>query len=343
MKRTPEGRCCRQPQGDRREQPASVAYKNVIGSRRASWRVVTSIEQKGDPDKMTIIKTTRLGSRLNSLRSVTISWVSLKTPSSKTRLQKKILYYRWGWLPVPFRFEVGDTRKDSPGAALDAYQAAVACFDLPPTLLIRLGLALNFVFWDSNSQTGHQIAKQALNGLSSILWTKSLTKTHAHQQLLRITSHSVDFRPKAVTIALKVPWEGEVEAGLLTIVLRSVNLTNIAKSLHFKSTSITGQVRVHSRSMDGHWLNFMPSQIAKERRCWKAAAAQLTWIEYKMGGCSYLFLARWSSDQPFRTICIGWFCLYSLYGWCSSTGMPTGCFLSRWYFHVEHKVVFKVW
>jgi 14-3-3 protein len=34
----------------------SVAYKNVIGSRRASWRVVTSIEQKGDPDKMTIIK-----------------------------------------------------------------------------------------------------------------------------------------------------------------------------------------------------------------------------------------------------------------------------------------------
>ena len=34
----------------------SVAYKNVIGSRRASWRVVTSIEQKGDPEKMTIIK-----------------------------------------------------------------------------------------------------------------------------------------------------------------------------------------------------------------------------------------------------------------------------------------------
>ena len=34
----------------------SVAYKNVIGSRRASWRVVTSIEQKGDADKMAIIK-----------------------------------------------------------------------------------------------------------------------------------------------------------------------------------------------------------------------------------------------------------------------------------------------
>lgn len=26
----------------------SVAYKNVIGSRRASWRVISSIEQKGE-------------------------------------------------------------------------------------------------------------------------------------------------------------------------------------------------------------------------------------------------------------------------------------------------------
>jgi 14-3-3 protein epsilon len=34
----------------------SVAYKNVIGGRRASWRVVTSIEQKGDPEKLSIIK-----------------------------------------------------------------------------------------------------------------------------------------------------------------------------------------------------------------------------------------------------------------------------------------------
>ena len=34
----------------------SVAYKNVIGSRGASWRVVTSIEQKGDADKLDIIK-----------------------------------------------------------------------------------------------------------------------------------------------------------------------------------------------------------------------------------------------------------------------------------------------
>lgn len=37
----------------------SVAYKNVVGARRASWRVLSSIEskekEKGDADKVSII------------------------------------------------------------------------------------------------------------------------------------------------------------------------------------------------------------------------------------------------------------------------------------------------
>lgn len=42
----------------------SVAYKNVIGSRRASWRIISSIEQKeeskGDSDKLEMIRAYRI-------------------------------------------------------------------------------------------------------------------------------------------------------------------------------------------------------------------------------------------------------------------------------------------
>jgi 14-3-3 protein epsilon len=121
----------------------SVAYKNVIGSRRASWRVVTSIEQKGEDSLI---------------------------PNS-TSEEAKVFYYKMkgDYHRYLSEFQVGDTRKDSTGAALDAYQAAsgIASTDLPPTHPIRLGLALNFsVFYYeilNSPDKACQIAKQAFD------------------------------------------------------------------------------------------------------------------------------------------------------------------------------------
>jgi len=54
----------------------SVAYKNVIGSRRASWRVISSIEQKGDADKLGLIQQYKKKLKPNWRISVRIFWKS---------------------------------------------------------------------------------------------------------------------------------------------------------------------------------------------------------------------------------------------------------------------------
>nr|CAI5823636.1 unnamed protein product [Callosobruchus analis]CAI5833886.1 unnamed protein product [Callosobruchus analis] len=84
----------------------SVAYKNVIGARRASWRIISSIEQKEE---------------------------------SKFPLQGD--YHRY-----LAEFATGNDRKDAAEHSLVAYKSAsdIAMTELPPTHPIRLGLALNF-------------------------------------------------------------------------------------------------------------------------------------------------------------------------------------------------------
>eukprot|EP00980_Cylindrotheca_fusiformis_P011087 scaffold2551_cov113-Cylindrotheca_fusiformis.AAC.26 len=151
----------------------SVAYKNVIGSRRASWRVVTSIEQKGESDKMEIIKDykAKIEAELVDICNDILSIIDDSLIPNSSSEEAKVFYYKMkgDYNRYLSEFQTGDTRKESAGAALDAYQSAsgIASSDLPPTHPIRLGLALNFsVFYYeilNSPDQACQIAKQAFD------------------------------------------------------------------------------------------------------------------------------------------------------------------------------------
>jgi 14-3-3 protein epsilon len=145
----------------------------VIGSRRASWRVVSSIEQKGDSDKMTLIKDykAKIELELVTICNDILSIIEESLIPNSTSEEAKVFYYKMkgDYHRYLSEFQTGDARKDSASAALDAYQAAsgIASSDLPPTHPIRLGLALNFsVFYyeilNSPDRACH-IAKQAFD------------------------------------------------------------------------------------------------------------------------------------------------------------------------------------
>eukprot|EP00037_Helgoeca_nana_P038232 m.19484 g.19484 ORF g.19484 m.19484 type:complete len:246 (-) comp9967_c0_seq1:159-896(-) len=128
----------------------SVAYKNVVGARRSSWRVISSIESKSDPSKQGIAMTYRMKIE-EELKEICNQVLALldghlvpkaSTPESKVfYLKMKGDYYR-------YLAEVADA--DSRQATVDkskaAYEGAfdISKTEMAPTHPIRLGLALNF-------------------------------------------------------------------------------------------------------------------------------------------------------------------------------------------------------
>jgi len=161
----------------------SVAYKNVIGSRRASWRVISSIEQKGDADKLALIQNykRKIESELESICADILLIIKENLIPNSEADEGKVFYYKMkgDYHRYLAEFQVGDSRKDSSANALEAYNNAfdVACKELPPTHPIRLGLALNFsVFYyeilNSPDRACH-LAKQAFDDAIAELDTLS--------------------------------------------------------------------------------------------------------------------------------------------------------------------------
>jgi len=165
----------------------SVAYKNVIGARRASWRIVSSIEQreesKGHAAQVEKIKAYRekIESELRKICDDILEVLDKSLIPSASSGESKVFYYKMkgDYHRYLAEFTGADTRKDASNKSLEAYKAAtdVAVNELPPTHPIRLGLALNFsVFYyeimNSPDRACH-LAKQAFDDAIAELDTLS--------------------------------------------------------------------------------------------------------------------------------------------------------------------------
>ena len=74
----------------------SVAYKNVIGSRRASWRVISSIENKGDADRAEHIKSYRskIEGELVDICNDILTIIDNNLIPNSTSEEGKVFYYK---------------------------------------------------------------------------------------------------------------------------------------------------------------------------------------------------------------------------------------------------------
>jgi len=165
----------------------SVAYKNVIGARRASWRIVSSIEQKeenkGNAKQVEMIQSYRKSVETELAETCTdiLSLLTENLIPSSTSGESKVFYYKMkgDYHRYLAEFQTSEVRKASTEDALTAYKAAseIAVTELPPTHPIRLGLALNFsVFYYeilNSPDRACQLAKQAFDDAIAELDTLS--------------------------------------------------------------------------------------------------------------------------------------------------------------------------
>jgi 14-3-3 protein epsilon len=155
----------------------SVAYKNVVGARRASWRIISSIEQKeeskGNSTHVARIKEyrQRVEKEVGEICSDILSLLDDHLIKSAGTGESRVFYYKMkgDYYRYLAEFATGNERKDAAQNSLTAYKQAseVAVTELAPTHPIRLGLALNFsVFYYeilNSPDRACQLAKQAFD------------------------------------------------------------------------------------------------------------------------------------------------------------------------------------
>lgn len=166
----------------------SVAYKNVIGGRRASWRIVSSIEQKEESKEnsqhqVELIKNYRskIETELTNISNDVLSVLDKYLIPTASTGESKVFYYKMkgDYHRYLAEFSQDEARVEAAESSLQAYTTAteIATTELPPTHPIRLGLALNFsVFYyeiQNSPDKACHLAKQAFDDAIAELDTLS--------------------------------------------------------------------------------------------------------------------------------------------------------------------------
>uniref|UniRef100_A0A0N4ZL77 14_3_3 domain-containing protein n=1 Tax=Parastrongyloides trichosuri TaxID=131310 RepID=A0A0N4ZL77_PARTI len=153
----------------------SVAYKNVVGARRSSWRVISSIEQKseGSEKKQQMAKEYRetVEKELKDICQDVLELLDKYLIPKAGNPESKVFYLKMKGDYYRYLAEVatGEERSAVVEKSQSAYQEAfdIAKEKMQPTHPIRLGLALNFsVFYYeilNAPDKACQLAKQAFD------------------------------------------------------------------------------------------------------------------------------------------------------------------------------------
>lgn len=129
----------------------SVAYKNVVGARRSSWRVVSSIVGKPNEDAKQEIATeyrTKIEGELRDICKEVLALLDNHLIDKASTPESRVFYLKMKGDYFRYLAEVAspETREDDMKSSAQAYQAAfdISVVEMAPTHPIRLGLALNY-------------------------------------------------------------------------------------------------------------------------------------------------------------------------------------------------------
>eukprot|EP00921_Rhytidocystis_pertsovi_P021649 GHVQ01034569.1.p1 GENE.GHVQ01034569.1~~GHVQ01034569.1.p1 ORF type:complete len:254 (-),score=58.49 GHVQ01034569.1:292-1053(-) len=132
----------------------SVAYKNAVGARRASWRIISSVEQKekgknqADKEKHASAYRQKVEDELNKICEDILKLLDEHLIKAATTSESKVFYYKMmgDYYRYISEFSAEGDKKDAADKAQESYESAtsIATKELSSTHPIRLGLALNF-------------------------------------------------------------------------------------------------------------------------------------------------------------------------------------------------------